>query len=251
METDIVMLAVEMAAAVQQFLVRARRFYYVVMLFGCRCPECSGTLAMVAESRCRCDRCSHEFDPTVVFQKCSSCGGVPVLKVRRYRCRKCGCEIRSLFLFDGLVYDAQYFRRKMAESRRRRAELKQRVQAMLAECHSHPLTLNATDLKSVPGLTAALNTLTGGLEQIMQPESRESFDLGRYQEHVSSCLKSGPAELRHIPPLIEDRRRDLIWRFIAVIFLEHDGLVHTRQQGPTIRVMKAADREGQDLSGEA
>lgn len=251
METKIVTLAIEMASAIEHFAMRAKRFYYIVVLFGCRCPKCGGTLTMVAESRCQCDSCSYEFDPTIVFQRCSGCGGVPVLKVRRYRCRKCGSEIRSLFLFDGLVYDAQYFRRKMAESRQRRAELRQRVQAMLAECRSHPLMLNGTDLQSVPGLAAALNTLTGGLEQIMQPESRKSFDLSRYQEHVSSCLESGSVELRQIPPLIEDRRLDLIWRFIAVIFLEHAGLVCTRQQELAIWVMRVDDREGQSLSGEA
>ena len=245
MEPDIVMLAIE------HFAVWARRFYYVVMLFGCRCPKCSGTLTRVAESQCRCDRCHREFDPTAAFQRCSRCGGVPVLKIRRYRCRTCGCEIRSLFLFDGLVYDAQYFRRKMAESRRRRAELKQRVQAMLAECRSNPLTLNATDLTSIPGLVAALDGLTGDLEQIVACESKAGFDLARYQEHVNHCLEDGPMELQDMSPLIDDHRRDLIWRFIAVVFLEHDGLIHTRQQGPTIRVMKAADREGQDLSGEA
>lgn len=248
---DIVMLALEMAAAVQQFFVRVRRFYYVVRLFGCRCPQCSGILTMVAESRCRCDSCGHEFDPTVVFQRCSSCGGVPVLKVRQYRCRKCGGEIRSLFLFDGFVYDTRYFRRKMAESRRRRAELRQRVRAMLAECRSNPLTLNATDLTSVPGLTAALDALTGGLEQVMRPELREGFDLSRYQEHVNSCLQAGPAELRQMPALVDDRRLDLIWRFIAVIFLEHAGLLCTRQQGLAIWVMRVDDREGQELSGEA
>ena len=251
METTIVMLAIEMAAAIERFALRARRFYYIVMLFGCRCPKCRGTLTMVAESRCRCDSCGHEFDPTMAFQRCPSCGGVPVLKVRRYGCRRCGREIRSLFLFDGIVYDAQYFCRRMAESRRRRAELKERVQAMLAECRSDPLTLNAIDLKSVPGLTAALDALTGGLEQIMQGESRGSFDLGRYQEHVSSCLKSGPAELRQMPPLIEDRKLDLIWRFIAVLFLEQAGLVCTRQQDLAIWVMRVDDGEGQDLSGEA
>lgn len=251
MEPNIVILAVEMAAAIEHLVVRARRFYYIAMLFGCRCPQCRGTLTMVAESRCRCDRCRYEFDPTTLFQRCPSCGGVPVLKVRRYQCRKCGGEIRSLFLFDGIVYDARYFCRKMAESRRRRAQLRERVQAMLAECRSPPLTLDATDLQSVPGLAAALDALTSGLEQIGPPEPRESFDLGRYQQHVNSCLEAGPAELRHMPPLIEDPRRDLIWRFIAVIFLEHAGCVCTRQQDATIWVMKAADREGQDVSGEA
>ena len=248
---NLVSLSFEMAAAVRQLLERARRFYYVVMLFSCRCPKCHGALSMVAEGRCRCDACRYKFDPTVAFATCSSCGGVPVLKVRRYQCRQCGSEIRSPFLFDGIVYDARYFCRKMAESRQRKAELRQQVREMLADCRSDPLALGATDLASVPGLMAALDGLTGSLEQIMPRESRDGFNLDRYQEHVTACLEAGPVQLGHMPPLIDNHRLDLIWRFIAVIFLEQAGLVHTRQQGLTIWVMQVDDREGQDISGEA
>jgi len=248
---NILTLSFEMAAAVRQFLEKTRRFYYVVMLFGCRCSKCNGPLSMVAEGRCRCDACGYEFDPTVAFTRCSNCGGVPVLRVRRYQCRQCGGDIRSPFLFDGIVYDARYFRRKMAESRQRKAELKRRVQEMLADCRSGPLALGATDLASVPGLVAALDGLTADLEQMVQGQSRDGFDLDRYQEHVTSCLEAGSARLRHMPPLIENRRLDLIWRFTAVIFLEQAGLVHTRQQGLTIWVMKIDDGEGQAVSGEA
>jgi rubredoxin len=248
---NLVNLSFEMAMAVRQFLERARRFYYIVMLFGCRCPKCNGPLSMVAEGGCRCDACRYEFDPMVAFARCSSCGGVAVLKVRRYQCRQCGGDIRSPFLFDGIVYDAEYFCRKMAESRQRKAELKRRVREMLADCRSDPLALAATDLASVPGLAAALDGLTGGLEQIMQWESRGNFDLDRYQKHVTACLKAGPTELRHMPAVIDNCRLDLIWRFTAVIFLEQAGLVRTRQQGMTIWVMRVDDREGQDFSGEA
>jgi hypothetical protein len=248
---NLVNLSFEMAAAVRQFLERARRFYYIVMLFGCRCPKCNGPLSMVAEGGCRCDACGYEFDPTVAFTRCSSCGGVPVLKVRRYQCCQCGGEIRSPFLFDGIVYDAAYFCRKMAQSRRRKAELKRRVQEMLADCRSGPLPLGVTDLASVPGLVAALDGLTGGLKQITEWVSRDGFDLDRYQEHVRFCLKAGPTELRQMPALIENPRRDLVWRFIAVIFLEQAGRVHTRQEGLTIWVMQVDDRERQDVSGKA
>ena len=42
----------------------------------------------------------------------------------------------------------------------------------------------------------------------------------------------------------------LIWRFIAVIFLEHARSVTIRQQDQTIWVMKCDDRERQDIPGE-
>ena len=68
-----------------------------------------------------------------------------------------------MFLFDGLVFNAEYFRRKMIESRQRKKEQKQRVQQMLSECRSEPLTLDVPDMKSIPGLIEALNGLTAGL----------------------------------------------------------------------------------------
>jgi len=138
----------------------------------------------------------------------------------------------------------------MAESRRRKKDLRQRVQEMLAQCRSGPLTLDAPDLNSVPGLVDALSSLTGGHEVPVPLELKGKFDLDRYQAHVASCLGAGPSTLRDIPPLIDDLRLDLVCRFIAVIFLEHAGAVHVRQQGQAIWVTKHDDREGQYLLGE-
>ncbi len=235
---NIVTLSFDMAAAVQQLFAKAKRFYYLVMLFGHRCPKCNGSLTMVAEGRCKCESCKYEFDPTVEFQRCSSCSGIPVLRVRRYQCRKCGSDIKSMFLFDGLVFDSRYFCRKMAESRKRKKQQRQRVQEMLAQCRSEPLALEAPDLNSVPGLIDALNGLTTGAEVSIPGELKGKFDLNRYQRHIKSYLDTEPTDLREIPPLITNLRLDLIWRFIAAIFLDHAGLINIYQQGRNILVMK-------------
>jgi len=247
---NIIQLAFDMAAAVKEFMSRARRFYYVVMLFGCRCPKCNGSLTMIADGRCECSVCKYQFDPTVRFQRCPHCGGTPVLRVKRYQCKACGRQINSVFSFDGIAFDADYFRKKMAESRRRKKELRQRVQEMLAQCRSEPLPLDAPDLSSVPGLVEALSSLTGDLEVPVPLELKGKFDLDRYQEHITSYLEQGPSTLRNIPPLIDDLRLDLVWKFIAVIFLAHAGSVDVCQQGQAIWVIKHDDREGQDLLGE-
>lgn len=248
---NIITLAFDMAAAVQEFLVKAKRFYYLVMLFGCHCPKCNGTLTMATEGRCTCDFCSYEFDPTVEFQRCSSCGGIPAVRVRRYQCKDCGKEIISTFLFEGIIFDAKYFCRKMAESRQRKKQHRERVRKMLAECRSRPLTIEPVDLDHVPGLVRALTGLTGGLEVHVPLELEGEFDLNRYQTHIRSCLEAGPKALRQMPPLIEDLRLDLIWRFVALIFLDHSRSVIIRQQGQKIWVMKFDEREGQDILGEA
>jgi hypothetical protein len=247
---SIITLAFALGTAVEKFLVQARRFYYLVMLFGYRCPKCNNSITMVKEGLCKCDECNHEFDPTVALQTCSKCGGGPVLKVRRYQCRHCGSDIDSAFLFDGIVFNAEYFRRKVAESRQRKQEKTDRVRKMLAECRSGPLTLTATGLNTVPGLVEALNSLTSGLETRIAPESKSQFDMDRYQSHIRLALIEGPMRLREIAPLAEDLRLDLIWRFVAVVFLTHTGSVDIRQQGQMIWVMNHDDREGQDIPGE-
>jgi predicted RNA-binding Zn-ribbon protein involved in translation (DUF1610 family) len=71
---------------------------------------------MVSKGKRRCVSCGRQLDPTRAFQRCPVCDGVPVLRVRRYECRDYGGDIESRFLFDGLAFDAEYFRAKMAES---------------------------------------------------------------------------------------------------------------------------------------
>ena len=247
---NIITLAFDLATAVEKFLAKAKRFYYLVMLFGYCCPKCKGQLAIVAEGVCRCQRCKYECDPTIEFQRCLDCGGTPILRVRRYQCNKCGGDITSKFLFEGIVFDADYYSRKMAESRQRKKEQRQRVQQMLAQCRSEPLTIEAPDLNSVSGLVDALNGLTAGLNASIGLELKDKFDLGRYQGHITSHLGAEPMDLRAVPPLAENLRLDLIWKFIAAIFLDHAGLVEIYQQDDTIWVMKCGYRKGQGISDE-
>jgi len=249
---NIRLLAYEMAEAVDAFLQKARRFFYSVMLIGHRCPKCNGSLAMVSEGTCRCVSCGKEFDPTLTFQRCSACGGVPVLRVRRYQCRDCGADIISKFLFDGLVFDPDYFRQRMEESRKRRKEQREQVRQMLAESRSGDLPLDHADLGSVPGLVDALNALSAGMDEAIAVEAREKFDLKAYESHVQAHIHDLPLSLTDIPPLSENPKKDLIWRFIAVIFLAHAGIVDIWQDGQKIMVIKhEANREGQDISGES
>ena len=248
---NIIALAFDMARAVEDFIIKAKKFYYGVMLFGYRCPECSGPLAMSAEGKAKCTSCGLDIDPTVQFQRCLACGGVPVLKVRKYQCRQCGSDIRSNFLFDGLVFDADYFQQKMVQSRQRRKELRERVRRMLVETRSASLPLAGIDLDSVPSLVEALNSLTAGFDRDLVVEAKTAFDLRCYERHIQAHIRDVASNLRDIPPLSKDGRRDLVWRFIAIIFLTHAGVVDIWQEGQEIMVMKhETNRKGQDISGE-
>ena len=245
---NIIKRAFEMVETVHNFFAKAKRFYYTVVLLGHRCGKCNGKLSMISESRCHCKKCKFEFDPTVEFQRCSVCGGVPVLRVRRYYCNDCGKEITSKFVFETLPFERQYFREKMAASRQRQNEKLARVREMLAQNRSHALGLGEVDLDSVPGLLMALNGLTHGIDEKVLIELKGKFDLDRYQGHIKAHIADFEMDLRRIPCLIENRRKDLIWRFIAAIFLEHEREIQIRQDDQTIWVMRYANRERQDFS---
>ena len=248
---DIIKQAFRLLEVVTGFTGRARKLYYAVVLLGHSCPRCGGRLAMVGEGICRCQHCRHGLDPTVAFQRCVRCDAKVALSVRRYRCRHCGSDVTSRFLFDGLVFDADYFRVKMAESRERRRHQRDRVRKMLAKSRSGLLAVPAAELSSVPGLVDALNSLTLGADQAVQWEAESTFDLKHYQSHIQAHIRDFPGSLDDIPPLAEDARKDRIWRFVAVIFLAHFGLADVWQEGEAIMVMKHETYgEGQDVPGD-
>jgi len=248
---DIVRQAFRLLEAVTGFAGRARRLYYAVVLLGHACPDCGGRLVMLGEGRCRCRACSHEFDPTASFQRCTACGGKLVLAVRRYRCRQCGQDVASRFLFDGLAFDVGYFRTKMAESRQRRQQQRERVRQMLAESRSPALETAPAELDSVPGLVAALNSLTAGAGEALSWQPQPGFDLQRYQSHLLAHTPDFPVRLARIPCLHEDGRKDLIGRFIAAVFLAHSGRIAIWQQGSDIMVTQHETHgEGQAVPGD-
>jgi len=206
---------------------------------------------MAGESQCCCRACGLELDPTVAFQQCEACGAQPRLRIRRYECSRCGVDVPSRFVFDGLIFDAEYFRQKMIEHRRRKDEPQERVRKMLAGSRSAVLPTEPLDLAAVPGLMEALNGLTAGNDALFNWQPRSNFDLKRYETHIQACLGADEITFDDIPSLIEDRRLDRVWRLIAIIFLAHVGLVQVWQERETIMVMQGEiDREGCELSGE-
>ncbi len=248
---NIIRAALRLAAKVIGLRDHAREFYYAVVLTEHRCPRCNQPLAMVRESWCRCRACGLAFDPTVAFQRCPSCGGAPRLRVRRHACRDCGGDVRSRFVFEGLAFDAEYFRQKMAEHRQRRQLQRKRVRQMLAESRSPLVFADAADLDSVPGLAEALDALSVIPLESIPFVPRSGFDLRRYETHIAAHLHAIPVELDEIPPLIEDGRLDRVWRFIAVVFLAHAGALDVWQEGMIIKVIKhETHAEGQGIPGE-
>jgi len=241
--------AFRVAEVVARFVERARAFFYDAALCGRRCPRCGSSVAMTGEGKAKCTLRGHRLDPTVAFQPCPSCGGPAKLRVRRYQCQSCDEPITSRFLFDGLIFDAAYFRRKMAEHRQRDRERRERVRQVLAMSRSDPVPAQAVDLTGIPGLIDALNSLSANADSWSTYESRTAFDLARYQSHIQAHIRAIAVNFDQIPPLSEDERLDRVWRFIALIFLAHAGLVRLEQDNGLITIHEAHP-EGQDVPGD-
>lgn len=245
-DREIIRLAFELARAVETLVEHTKAFCYEVMLSAHSCPKCGGSLEMTGESRCHCRECSHEFDPTIQFQRCPTCEGRLRLRICRYICQGCGADVPSRFVFDGVVFDREYFRRKMVESRERQRQQRTERQHQVAENRSLPAEPPPMDLAAVPGLLQALNDLTAIPELAAWAPLIQGFDLNRYEAHLQAHIGAFERRFDDLPPLDENPRLDRIWRFVAIIFMAHVGRIRIRQQGPTILVVRAdeTDTEG-------
>lgn len=249
---DIILRAFALAQAVETFVGHAREFYYEVMLSNATCPRCEGDLRMLRESHCRCVSCGSTFDPTVAFQRCPDCDGRVRLRIFRYRCVHCGADVRSRFVFDARVYDAEYFRERMAQSRQRKLERCVQAREAFIDTRSAVIPPVSAGLEDVPGLIEALNGLvTDPMLTALIPLAAKGLDLKRYETHVQACLCGAETAFDDIPPLENNRRLDRIWRFITIIFMAHAGAVGLRQDGSDITVIRCGtDRKRPNVFNE-
>jgi hypothetical protein len=163
-------------------------------------------------------------------------------------------RIDGLAPADNEAFDREYFRQKVAEAReRRRRERAQRIAETLAD-RSGPLMLDEpVRLEAVPGLEEALNGLVNSpipVELLRAFLRGGDFDLDGYQRHVLSHLGLVATDFEAIPGLIDDRRKDRIFRFIAMVFVASAGKVEIWQEGEQIRVRKRETYEqGQGVPG--
>jgi len=249
---NIIQRAFDLMQAVEALRRRVRAFYYEVMLWGQACPRCEAPLRMIGESRCQCTMCRHEFDPTVSFQQCMGCGGQVRLRIRRYVCRQCGRDIRSRFVYDRPAFDREYFRERMAESRKRAREHQDLTKPMVVPPRSEEACVAPAALDEIPGLLEALDGLVSAPDiAAWLPLLRTGFDLKRYQGHVLNHI--GPIEVPFdtLPQLENNTRLDRIWRFVAIVFLAHSGEIELWQENGAIMVMQRGTHgKGQGVSGE-
>lgn len=233
---------------VEAFKSLVRDFYFEVLLSVHACPRCGGRLRMASQSQCTC-KCGLVLDPTLEFQRSHCCDARLIRRVCHYTCSTCGQVIPSKFLFDERLFDTEYFRQKMAESRGNRQKKREEVRLLLAASRSKPLMLdNSCELDSVPGLVMALDEFIGHAQstpfQYFNPKSE--FCMEEYRDTILAAIQDCNRYFSAIQPLYSDQRRDRIWRFMTLIFMDHEGEVDLVQRDNDILVMRhEADREGQ------
>jgi hypothetical protein len=222
---------------IARFKEQVKDYYFRVLLSQYECPACGGELAMIGPSRCSC-ACGKVVDPTLAFQQSHCCAVNLVRKTFHYACSKCGQTVQSRFLFDERVFDAAYFREMMRESRTRAKKKREEVKRLLAGSRSGALLLMEEPcLESIPGLAEALNgfvgaEMAGGCAYV--PKS--GFRMADYRKHILSLLGVGSRLFSDIAPLMDDCRRDKIWRFVTLIFMTQDREVELTQYGKDILV---------------
>lgn len=224
----------------QAFKEQAREFYFEVVLSGYACPECCGNLRMVGDSRCACDS-GHEFDPTIAFQQSECCGVRLARRVLHYECTACKDPVRSRFLFDERVFDKDYFREMMRESRERSRQKREAIRLLLLSSRSGPLIVaDLPGLDEVPGLVDALDAVVGVEQSIAAQHYKHDavFDMETYRRMILESVGDWRIWFDAFPRICEDPRRDRVRRFVTLVYLEHEGQVDLTQVDDRIVVSR-------------
>lgn len=226
----------------------ARSFYYNVLFADHHCPECNGRLESAGPSKGICTSCGYRIDPTLHFQRSSCCQAALIRHRLHYGCRQCGATVPSRFLFDERIFDAEYFRERVAASRARRQRTIREMQNRLTAAHTSPLLLtDLPEINQICGLTDALNELLlrRDLDRGEQHEHDDSFEMEAYRRLVLSAVHGCILHFDAVPRVSKDARTDRARRFTTLIFMEHEREIALEQQDGDILVRAyAADTKG-------
>ena len=162
--------------------------------------------------------------------------------------------LQGLSVPDEPRFDSEYFRRRMAEARQRRREERMRRVGELLASQSGPLMMEEpVRLDTIPGLTDALDGFVGSpipVELLRRFAARSDFDLDGYQRHILAHIGWSATSFDQIPPLLDNRRRDLVFRFIAAVFLTHRRQIELWEDSGHLKVRKRDTYEqGQGVFG--
>lgn len=195
---------------------------------------------MTGLSECTCSQ-GHVCDPTTNFQVSDCCHAKMMRKTFHYACSHCQKTVLSKFLFDERIFDAEYFREMMRESRRRTAAKREELRRLLADSRSDALSLmEYPDLEVIPGLIQDLN----GFIQMNRDhedalyELKSEFNMAAYRTHILSLIDRNTMYFSNISSLADDCRRDMVRRFITLIFMDNDHEIDIQQYGNDLLIQR-------------
>ena len=107
------------------------------------------------------------------------------------------------------------------------------------------------DLDEIPGLGDSLDTMAGlplPAELIKRFLRDPALDMQRYREHIMASIDVYEVLFDQIPPLLGDRRRDRIFRFVTIVFMCHEREIRLIQHNQILVVARhEPDSEGQGI----
>jgi len=143
-----------------------------------------------------------------------------------------------MFLFDERLFDKAYFREMVRRSRARAAKRREEMRRILAGYRSITLLFTqAPCLEEVPGLVEDLDAFVGvaasGPDLL---DLNSAFRMEDYRKHILHILGDDGFMFSDIGPLMDDTRKDRIWRFVTLIFMQNDREVVLTQFGNDLLV---------------
>ena len=219
----------------------ARHFYFEVVLSIYRCSGCGAEMRMADQpSRCECE-CGAALDPTIAFQRSPCCQAKLKLARNHYVCTNCGVTVRSHFLFDEKLFNAQYMREKMSESRERKRRRREEIRLLLAASRSSDLCVSRLpDQGVMDEISFQLDRFVGQdiFSVAAEPAGEDDFKIEDYRKLILDTLQGCSRGLDTFPTISDDPKLDKIRRFMTLLFMEQDCEVWLEQRGDTVMVMR-------------
>lgn len=235
---------------INAFREKARKYYFEVLLSLYKCPRCQNRIIFCNGTQVQCS-CGFRFDPTMEFQTSDCCGAKLLRKRLHYICSKCHKIVPSIFLFDERLYDREYFLDKMRQLRERRRWERFEKAQMLLIARSNSLNLTEeVELEAIPNLCEDLNQLLGYHQEPVTYAHEDRFQsFNQYRDHILRLL-ADEMLFSTISPIESEDRADRVYRFITLIFMEHEREVNLFPYGNDILVRKNETvRKRQRVSG--
>jgi len=130
------------------------------------------------------------------------------------------------------VFDAAYFREMMRESRARKESRTEELRALLAGARSSPAVSDCPMDAGFAELQADLDRVVAIPVTVFRNTllKKPAFQVDLYRRHIRELVEGCVVNFDGISPLLQDTRLDRVFRFIAVVFMDQEGVLEIQQE---------------------